>query len=120
MRLFIPFRLVYLLAAWALCLAPLASAAPDFAPELESQITRIEASVGGRLGVGVIDTQTDTSWNYRGDERFPLCSTFKVLACATLLSRVDAGATQLDRRVAYERADLVTYSPSRSTTRVRA
>ena len=41
-----------------------------------------------------------------------MCSTAKVLACAALLARVDAGQDSLDRRVRYTSADLVTYSPT--------
>ena len=45
------------------------------------------------------------------DERFAMCSTFKLLAAAAVLARVDAGKERLDRRVSYAKGDLVTYSP---------
>ena len=57
------------------------------------------------------DTETGASITYRSDERFPLCSTFKFLAAAAILRRVDAGSEKLDRRIAYGASDLVTYSP---------
>lgn len=38
-------------------------------------------------------------------------STFKVLLCGAVLSRVDAGEEQLDRRIHYRQQDLVEYSP---------
>lgn len=38
-------------------------------------------------------------------------STFKVLLCSAVLSRVDAGQEQLDRRIRYTKRDLVEYSP---------
>jgi beta-lactamase class A len=72
---------------------------------------RLEADSGGRLGVAVRDTATGAQAGHRASERFPLCSTFKVLAAAALLSRVDAGGEWLDRRVQFEQRDLVTYSP---------
>ena len=40
-----------------------------------------------------------------------MCSTFKVLACAAVLARVDAGLDSLSRRIRFEAGDLVTYSP---------
>jgi beta-lactamase class A len=40
-----------------------------------------------------------------------MCSTFKLLAAAAILGRVDAGKERLDRRVSYAKSDLVTYSP---------
>ncbi|MEP9379877.1 class A beta-lactamase [Aquabacter sp. CN5-332] len=76
------------------------------------RLAAIEARTGGRLGVAVIDTANDARAGYRADERFPMCSTFKVLASAAVLSRVDAGKETLDRRIRYDKADLVTYSPA--------
>ena len=40
-----------------------------------------------------------------------MCSTFKFLAAAAVLSRVDHGDEKLDRRVSYSKADLVANSP---------
>ncbi|CAM3599109.1 class A beta-lactamase [Paracidovorax anthurii] len=79
---------------------------------LEQALGRIESAVGGRLGVAVLDTQTGRQAAHRGDERFPLCSTFKLLLAAQVLHRVDQGQERLDRRVTYRRADLVEYSPA--------
>ncbi|MCU2755629.1 serine hydrolase, partial [Enterobacter hormaechei subsp. xiangfangensis] len=42
-------------------------------------------------------------------ERFPMMSTFKVLLCGAVLSRVDAGQEQLGRRIHYSQNDLVEY-----------
>jgi len=78
---------------------------------LEREFIRIEASIGARLGVAVLDTRDGRQAGHRADERFPLCSTFKALAAAAVLARVDAGKDQLDRRIRYEAKHLVTYSP---------
>ncbi len=83
-------------------------AAPDV---VQTELERIEAATGGRLGVALVDTGSDRTITYRGEERFPMCSTAKVLACAALLARVDAGNESLERRVRYVAADLVAYSP---------
>ena len=40
-----------------------------------------------------------------------MCSTFKVLAAAAALKRVDAGADTLSRKLAYGPADLLAYAP---------
>jgi beta-lactamase class A len=71
----------------------------------------VEASVGGRLGVAVLDTATGELAGHRLDERFPMCSTFKFLAAALVLARVDAGQERLDRRIVVTRADLLKYAP---------
>lgn len=87
-----------------------AEAADGFAG-LPAAFARIEAGRGGRLGVAVLDTGTGQRAGYRQDERFPLGSTFKLLAAAAILARADAGQDSMDRRVRYTRDDLVTYSP---------
>ena len=71
----------------------------------------IEASVGGRLGVAALDTGTSERLTHRAEERFPMCSTFKWLLAAQVLSRVDVGEESLDRVVRYGPADLLEYSP---------
>jgi beta-lactamase class A len=78
---------------------------------LIDEIKRLESESGGRLGVCVLDTATGARHVNRGDERFPMCSTFKALAAAAILARVDAGKEQLTRRITYDASALVTYSP---------
>lgn len=73
--------------------------------------TEIEASVGGRLGVAVLDTATGELFGHRLDERFPMCSTFKFLAVAQVLARVDAGQEQLDRRIVVAPSALLKWAP---------
>jgi beta-lactamase class A len=97
-----------------------ASAGVGFA-DLPARFARIEAAYGGRLGIAVLDTGGDRRVGYREDERFPIASTFKLLAAGAVLLRVDAGQDSLDRRIRYSREDLVTYSPETVSTRtVRA
>jgi beta-lactamase class A len=81
------------------------------------QIAEIETRVGGRLGVVALDTSTGKHIEYRATERFPLCSTFKLLLAAALLSRVDQNEEKLDKRISYTESDLLEYAP---VTRQRA
>ncbi len=85
--------------------------------ELEPTFARLEAESGGRLGIAILDTGTGRRAGYRSNERFPMCSTFKVLACAAVLARVDAGRESLNRRVHFGASDLLSYAP---VTRERA
>jgi beta-lactamase class A len=78
---------------------------------LVDEIKRLESESGGRLGVCVLDTATGARHVHRGDERFPMCSTFKAMAAAAILARVDAGKEQLTRRINFDASTLVTYSP---------
>jgi beta-lactamase class A len=78
---------------------------------LTSELARIEAAIHGRLGVAVLDTLTGARSGHRADERFPMGSTFKLLAAAAVLARVDAGKEDLGRRIRFEASDIVVYSP---------
>ena len=72
----------------------------------------LERAHGGRLGVFLLDTHSGRSLSWRADERFLMCSTFKVFAAAAVLARVDAGREQLDRRLPFGRAQLLDYAPA--------
>jgi beta-lactamase class A len=78
---------------------------------LGRKLIEIEQRLGARLGVSILDTQTERAWAHRADERFPMCSTFKVLASGAVLALVDAGKEDLSRRIRFEVKDVVTYSP---------
>lgn len=82
---------------------------------LSPEWARLEASVGGRLGVAVLDTATGHCTGHRVDERFPMCSTFKWLAAAVVLQRVDAGAERLDRALPVAAHDIIDHSPVTAT-----
>lgn len=78
---------------------------------LSSRINELEQRSGGRLGVAVLDTQDGRRFAWRGDERFRMCSTFKMPLAAAVLRRVDQGRERLDRRVTYGRDVLMGNSP---------
>jgi beta-lactamase class A len=77
----------------------------------DSDFRAIEARTGGRLGVSM-SRQGDTHVGWRENERFLMCSTFKALAVAALLRRVDQGQEKLDRWVPYGAKDLLDYAPA--------
>jgi beta-lactamase class A len=100
-----------LLAAPLLAAPALLSARAAADEGLPSALAALERRHGGRLGVAVLDTASLKLVAHRGDERFAMCSTFKFLAAACILARVDRGEESLGRRVVYGKADLVPYSP---------
>ncbi|AEG93841.1 class A beta-lactamase [Ramlibacter tataouinensis] len=97
----------------AAILAVAAGALPACARTAKAQAgwRDLEATVGGRLGVAVLDTADGRLDGHRLDERFPMCSTFKWLAGALVLHRVDAGQERLDRRIRFGREVLLPHSP---------
>jgi beta-lactamase class A len=78
-------------------------------PAVAARLAGLERRFGARLGVYARDTGSGATVAYQADERFPMCSTFKVLAAAAILHR-DSPA-ELGRRVRYSRADLMPPSP---------
>jgi beta-lactamase class A len=103
-----------LVAGSALAAVPFPGAA-DERNAVQEKFDRIEKGLGGRIGVSALDTASGRAWRYRSAERFPMCSTFKALAAAAVLGRVDGGKEDLARRVRFEKKDLVTYSPVTET-----
>ena len=80
-------------------------------PRPLDRLKALEARHGGRLGVSILDLRTGRRVDHRGEQRFALCSTFKLLAAAFVLARSDRGQDDLQRRMTFDRSDLVTYSP---------
>lgn len=105
-------QLITLLAGVAAgCFLPKGARAGADPAQLQDAIARIEAGIAGRLGVAVLDTGSRMRAGHRADERFPLCSTFKLLAAGAILARVDKGQERLERRIRFSQADVVVYSP---------
>jgi len=81
---------------------------------IRARLVEIEAQSGGRLGVSIVDTASGLHAGLRADERFPMCSTFKLLAAGAVLARVDRGEENLQRRIVYSQSELVPNSPATS------
>jgi beta-lactamase class A len=103
-------RAVLTSAAASLSLPVLASESGD--ARFHTRMGELEGRHGGRLGLALLDTRTGLRLEYRGRESFPLCSTFKFLASAATLERVDGKSDRFDRRIVYNESDLDTYAPA--------
>jgi beta-lactamase class A len=75
---------------------------------IEAGLKELGARSGGRLGVAVLRVATGQIVGTRIDEHFAMCSTFKALAVAFVLARVDRGKEKLDRRIIFTEHELVT------------
>ena len=106
-------RSLLLAGAYAAALAPLGHAFAKAASvtDMHERLQALEHRHGGRLGVSILDTASGKRIGHRPDERFPMCSTFKFLAAAQVLARVDRGEETLERRIVFAKKDLVAYSP---------
>ncbi|MDX1491661.1 MAG: class A beta-lactamase [Pseudohongiellaceae bacterium] len=91
--------------------SPTLLAASNSAAEIVPQLRAIEESLGARLGVVLSDHHSNILLSYNGEQRFPMCSTFKLIAVSAVLARVDAGDYSLADRVSIAASELVSYSP---------
>ena len=78
---------------------------------LHDRLAQLESESGGRIGVALLEAENGRVAGYRVDEPFPMCSTFKVLAVAAVLARVDRGKEELQRSVPIAQADILKYAP---------
>ncbi|MFN3838243.1 MAG: class A beta-lactamase [Brevundimonas sp.] len=74
-------------------------------------LSDLEARHGGRLGVAALDVRSQRRVSWRGQERFPFCSTFKAFLAAATLGRVQREEERLDRAVPVTRADMIPHAP---------
>ncbi len=70
----------------------------------------IETRSGGRLGIAVVDARGKLVSADRGDERFAMCSTFKLLLAGQVFERAAKGVS-LRTPLPFTRGDLVSWSP---------
>jgi beta-lactamase class A len=94
-----------------LLLALLSGSATSGENDAVARIAAIETRIGGRIGVAALDTTNSEHVDYRADERFPMCSTFKFLAAAAVLKRVDEKKEKLERFVPYGAKEILEYAP---------
>jgi beta-lactamase class A len=88
-----------------------AACAQTGGPARAFDFNSIEERTGGRLGVAALNTANGAWLTHRASERFAMCSTFKWVLGADILSRVQAGAFALDAQVRYSTVDLLEYAP---------
>jgi beta-lactamase class A len=72
---------------------------------------KLEATYGGRLGVFALNTANGAQVSYRASERFPFCSTFKVILAGAILKQSEQNSGLLQRRIKYTQKEVVHYSP---------
>ncbi len=92
---------------------------PVFAhPETLVKVKDAEDQLGARVGYIELDLNSGKILeSFRPEKRFPMMSTFKVLLCGAVLSRIDArGKNNSGRRIPYSQNDLVEVLTSHKKT----
>jgi beta-lactamase class A len=80
---------------------------------IQSKLASLEASSGGRLGISAIDTSNNMSIQYHADERFPFCSTSKIMSVSAILKQNMIENNLLEQKITYTKkdTDLSGYAP---------
>jgi len=75
-------------------------------------IREIEQDLEARVGFFMHDLHTGEVITYADGDRFPLNSTFKLLACGALLKQAESGGVSLSDTVLLRDVEIVDYSPA--------
>ncbi|AHG22404.1 beta-lactamase [Chania multitudinisentens RB-25] len=89
----------------------LAYAADNKLQYAQQQLAALEKASGGRLGVVVIDTAGGETLQLNGEQRFPFCSTFKMMVAGAILHHSVSNPGFMQQPVRYSKSDLVAHSP---------
>jgi beta-lactamase class A len=84
-------------------------------PGADAAFKQIEARLGGRVGLSILDTGNGKTLSWRGGERFAMCSSFKWVLAASVLARADQGQLRLIDTISYTSAQLLPHSPVTAT-----
>ena len=104
-------RRTFIIAATSTPLIASALARTPVAPPQVRLKSLEDATKGGRLGVAILDTAFGGVVGHRLDERFGMCSTFKLPLAAAVLHKADKGEIMLDEVIPYSKSDLVPHAP---------
>lgn len=83
----------------------------DSRHDVSAKLARLEQQYQARVGVFARNLRDGATVRYRSNERFPILSTFKVLASAHVLRDFDHDGRFLARTIHYTADDLVVNSP---------
>lgn len=80
--------------------------------DIAAALAALEASSGStRLGVAVLDARDGSIAGHRLDERFTMCSTFKLSLAAAILAKIDRGDLKADAALALTQDEAVGHAP---------
>ena len=76
------------------------------AKQTQAKLIKLEQSFDGRLGIYAINTANNEVIQYRANERFPFCSTSKVIVVGAMLNKSIKSPDVLKINVKYSQKDL--------------
>ncbi|MFQ6226461.1 class A beta-lactamase [Nocardia sp. NPDC002869] len=79
--------------------------------ELSNTLMTLQAKYSVLFGIAAVDTRGGRTFEWNADDRFALCSTFKVYAVAAILRLAERKELDLNDKVPITRQDIVMSSP---------
>jgi beta-lactamase class A len=73
---------------------------------IQKELTKLEASSGGRLGVFAINTANNSIFQFHARKHFPMCSTAKVMAVSAILKHAMQDRGLLQQKVWYTKDEI--------------
>ncbi|HSW70736.1 MAG TPA: serine hydrolase, partial [Gammaproteobacteria bacterium] len=93
------------------CLPALADTQKIKPTPIDKKLAELETSFDGRIGIYAINLANNQRLQYRSMTRFPIQSTFKVMAVSAILKQSMTHSRLLQEKVSYTKQDLVFWSP---------
>jgi beta-lactamase class A len=100
-----------LIAVAVSTVATIASRGFGQSPDKLTALSKLEFKSGGKLGVCILDTQSGEHIGHRVDERFGMCSSFKLPLAAVVLNEADHDRLRLDEVIPYTKVDVIGHAP---------
>ncbi len=88
------------------CKPVFASSQSVTSASIRDKLAELEASSGGRLGISAINTGNNQRIQYRAEERFPFCSTSKVMVVSAILKKSMTNSHLLQQKITYIQKDV--------------
>lgn len=83
-----------------------AALVPAQEQRLRSEVERLSAISGGKLGVAAIHIESGKRFSQNGNEPFPMASSYKVPIAVQLLNKIDSGKLTLDQMITVTNRDM--------------
>ncbi len=74
---------------------------------IQQRIQTLAGAFNGRIGLSILNFQTNETINYAADEIFPTASTIKLAVLTTLMAECEVGEASLDEPIMLRRADKI-------------
>jgi beta-lactamase class A len=79
--------------------------------DLQQRCAALQDRVGGQIGVFALHTGSRAQFGFQAEQRFAMCSTFKLLLAGAVLAKADSGRLDMNQRVRFGPRDLVPHAP---------